>query len=66
MLGSKYKKEFIEKASSDISCRQFMVNENLIRYIAAPLCASDVFCAEGCAVQLRLGAWPQVPGYWSP
>ena len=32
MLGHKYGKEFIEKASSDGSCRQFMVNENLIRY----------------------------------
>ena len=33
MLGHKYGKEFIEKASSDASCRQFMVNENLIRYL---------------------------------
>lgn len=31
MLGHKFGKEFVEKASSDISCRQFMVNENLIR-----------------------------------
>ena len=32
MLGAKFGKEFVEKASSDTSCRQFMVNENLIRF----------------------------------
>lgn len=32
LLSHKFGREYVEKASSDLSCRQYMVNENLIRY----------------------------------
>jgi len=34
LLSHKFGREYVEKASSDLSCRQYMVNENLIRCLA--------------------------------
>lgn len=51
MLGAKFGKEFVEKASSDNSCRQFMVNENLIRSAACyPGFANNGLLPQSCGM----------------